>query len=54
MAWLASAEEGIVWAINPEGEAWILKVGTITTREYVDNIPNGWTLVENYEGNTLI
>ena len=54
MSFTSSAEVGIVWALNPEGEAWILKVGEITTHEYVENIPAGWTLVEGVEGGNLL
>jgi hypothetical protein len=51
---VSSAEEGIVWAIDPEDDVWILKTGDISTETYVDNIEEGWTLIENYAGNTLI
>jgi hypothetical protein len=51
---VSSSEEGIVWAIDPEDDVWILMTGDISTRLYVDNIEHGWTLIENYAGNTLI
>jgi len=51
---VSSAEEGIVWAIDPEDDVWILKTGDISIQEYTDNIEEGWTLIENYAGNTLI
>jgi len=51
---VSSAEEGIVWAIDPEDDVWILKTGEISIQEYTDNIEEGWTLIENYAGNTMI
>jgi hypothetical protein len=51
---VSSAEEGIVWAIDPEDDVWILIAGEISIQEYTDNIEEGWTLIENYAGNTLI
>jgi len=52
---ISTAESGVVWAIDPNyGVSWILNEGSITTHVYEDNIEHGWTLIENYAGNTLI
>ena len=44
MAWVSTAEEGIVWALDEEGEVWILNDGTISVDDYVPNNELGWTL----------
>jgi len=51
---LSTAETGIVWQVDPEGLVWILKEGDITTEDYVENLPHGWTLIENIDGTVLV
>jgi hypothetical protein len=53
MRFVSSAEEGIVWAIDPQDDVWILIAGDISIHEYTNNIEEGWTLIENFAGNTL-
>jgi hypothetical protein len=43
MAYVSTAEEGIVWALDEEGEVWILDSGTISIDDTVPNDQLGWT-----------
>jgi hypothetical protein len=54
MRFVSSAETGIVWAIDPEDDVWILKTGDITTEVIINNIDHDWILVEGTGGNVLI
>lgn len=54
MRFVSSAEVGVVWAIDPEDDVWILKTGDITTEVIINNIDHDWILVEGEDGNVLI
>jgi hypothetical protein len=46
MAFVSTAEQGIVWALDQDGNLWILDTGDISVQEVIDNTDGGWTLVE--------
>ena len=41
-AFVATAEEGITWAIDAEGEVWRWKQGLITIEQVIDNVAHEW------------
>jgi hypothetical protein len=47
MAFVSTAEQGIVWALDVVGGLWILDTGAISEEEVVNNETLGWTLVED-------
>jgi hypothetical protein len=47
MRFVATAENGITWAIDPEGSIWRYKGGEITIEEIINNVDHEWTHVEN-------
>lgn len=47
MSFVATAEEGITWGIDVDGEVWRWIGGEISVEVVVNNIDHGWTLVEN-------
>jgi len=46
MTYVSTAEEGIVWAIDDDHDVWVLKAGTISVVDVVDNEPT-WTPIPN-------
>jgi hypothetical protein len=46
MTYVATAEEGIVWGIDVDGEVWRYDGGDISIQVVINNIDHGWTLVE--------
>jgi hypothetical protein len=44
-SFVTTAEEGVVWAIDAEGEVWRWRGGEITVEEIVNNVEHGWTHV---------
>jgi hypothetical protein len=45
MAFVSTAEEGIVWALDQSGSLWVLDEGDISIQDVIDNTEHGWTLV---------
>jgi len=45
MAFVATAEEGIVWGIDFEGEVWRYDGGSISIQEVINNVDHGWKLI---------
>lgn len=45
MAYVATAEQGIVWALDGEGNVWVLNEGTISIEEVIDNAEHDWVLI---------
>jgi hypothetical protein len=45
MSFVATAEEGIVWGIDPEGEVWRYDGGEISIQEVINNVDHGWKLI---------
>jgi hypothetical protein len=43
MAYVSTAEEGIVWSLDEKGEVWVLKTGSISKDDFVPNDELGWT-----------
>jgi hypothetical protein len=46
MAFVSTAEEGVVWALDQTGSLWILNTGTVSIGTVINNVEEGWTLVE--------
>jgi len=44
MIFAQSAEEGVVWALDDEHDVWVLRAGTITSGEIINNEPT-WTKI---------
>ncbi len=47
MSLVKTAEQGIVWGIDNDNDAWMLKGGEITVEEIVRNTDSGWTEVKS-------
>jgi hypothetical protein len=47
MAFVSTAEEGVVWALDQTGSLWILNTGTVSIGTVIKNEELGWTLVED-------
>jgi hypothetical protein len=47
MAFVSTAEEQIVWALDQSGSLWILDDGSISTQRIIRNEEEGWTKVED-------
>jgi hypothetical protein len=47
MAFVTTAEEGIVWGLDQSGALWLYDDGTISTVDVIKNEEHGWTLVED-------
>ena len=45
MTYVATAEEGIVWGIDVDGEVWRYDGGEISIQVVINNVDHGWTLV---------
>jgi hypothetical protein len=45
MTYVATAEEGIVWGIDADGEVWRYDGGDISIQVVINNVDHGWTLV---------
>jgi len=43
MAWVSTAEEGIVWSLDDKGDVFVLKTGSISVDPFVPNNELGWT-----------
>jgi hypothetical protein len=46
---VATAEEGITWAIDDNDKPWRFKAGEISIEDVIENTKHGWSLV-NAEG----
>jgi hypothetical protein len=46
MIFAQTAEEGVVWALDDENDVWVLRAGTISVEEVIDNTPT-WTEIPN-------
>lgn len=47
MAFVSTAEQGVVWALDQSGAVWVHDQGDISIEVTVDNENEGWTLVED-------
>jgi len=47
MAFVSTAEQGIVWALDQTGSLWILDTGEISVDDVIHNESLGWTVVED-------
>jgi len=47
MAYVATAEQGIVWALDGDGNVWVLDIGEISIEEEIHNEDLGWDVVES-------
>lgn len=45
MTYVATAEQGIVWGIDPVGEVWRYDGGDISIQEVINNVDHGWKLI---------
>jgi hypothetical protein len=45
MAFVTTAEEGIVWGLDQSGALWLYDMGQITIQDIIKNEEEGWTLV---------
>jgi hypothetical protein len=45
MTYVSTAEEGIVWAIDDDHDVWVLRAGSISVEEVIDNTPT-WTPID--------
>jgi hypothetical protein len=46
MAYVSTAEQGIVWAIDDDHDVWVLRTGSISVEEVINNEPD-WTPVHD-------
>jgi hypothetical protein len=47
MSYVATAEQGIAWALDCAGDVWILDTGDISEEDIPTNEEEGWTKVED-------
>jgi len=47
MNYIATAEQGIVWGLDGEGNVWVLDIGEISIEVEIRNEDNGWILVDD-------
>jgi hypothetical protein len=47
MAFVSTAEESIVWALDQSGSLWVLDGGDISVVSVIHNEDEGWTKVED-------
>jgi hypothetical protein len=44
MMYVSTAEQGVVWAIDDDHDVWVLKTGTITIDQTINNEPT-WSKI---------
>ena len=45
MSFVATAEQGLIWSIDGQGDAWTWNLSEISIEEIIDNTKENWTLV---------